>query len=258
MFELVKTASIFVYPLGFFVLLALTALGLLAAGRRRGGLVTLSAGIILLWVAAMPAVGNLAMWQLEKQWPDRPVADLPKADAIVVLGGAFSSGNGHYTYPSASGSVDRYWHAARLFGAGKAPLIVLSGGRQPHLTAGATEAEAGALFLTDMGVPRSAIVLDTEALTTWENAVNVQALVEARRFESLLIVTSASHMRRAMDTFRRIDADLIPAPTDFNATPDRPLRLRHFLPSAGALNATTRVVHERVGRWFYRLRGQAP
>jgi uncharacterized SAM-binding protein YcdF (DUF218 family) len=254
-FELVKTASIFVYPLGFFMLLALAALGLLVAGRRRAGLATLSAGIVLLWIAAMPAVGNLAMWQLEKHWPDRPVAELPEADAIVVLGGAFSSGNGHYTYPSASGSVDRYWHAARLFRAGKAPLIVLSGGRQPHLTAGATEAEAGAQFLADMGVQSTALILDNEALTTWENAANVGAIAKARGFESLLIVTSASHMRRSMDTFRGIDAELIPAPTDFNATPDRPLRLRHFLPSAGALDATTRAVHEVVGRWFYRLKG---
>lgn len=254
MFDLIKTVSLFIYPLGIAILLVLTALAFLLKGWRRRSLGALCSGLAILWLSSMPAVGNWALWQLEHEWPDQPVEALPSASAVVVLGGAFSSGNGRFTYPSASGSVDRYWHAARIFHAGKAPLVVLSGGRQPNLTAGPSEAEAGRLFLIDMGVPPSAIILDTQALTTRENAVNIAAIVDSRGLESLLVVTSASHMRRSMNSLARVDAHLIPAATDFNALEKMPYRIRHFLPSASGLAMTTTAVHEVVGSVFYALR----
>ncbi|MEE4304976.1 MAG: YdcF family protein [Wenzhouxiangella sp.] len=253
MFEVVKTISLFVYPLGIATLALLIALAFWLADRRRWGLGFFAFGFALLWISAMPVLGNWAMLQLEAQWPKRSVAQMPTADAVVVLGGAFGSGNGQFVYPDASGSVDRYWHAARLFHAGKAPLIVLSGGRMPHLTDGPTEAQAGRGFLTDLGVPESAIALDNRALTTYENARNIAAIVDERGLESLLVVTSASHMRRSLDTLSRVDARLVPAATDFSAVENMPFRFRNYLPSVSGLAMTTRAWHEIVGSWYYRL-----
>lgn len=48
----------------------------------------------LLWLFSMPMVGDGLLCQLESGWEFRPVDALPAADAVVVLGGAFSSGRG--------------------------------------------------------------------------------------------------------------------------------------------------------------------
>ena len=255
MYELVKILSLLVYPLGFCLVLLAVALLLHWRGRHRAGNGLAGLSIALLWLFSMPVVGDGLLRQLESGWEFQPVDALPAADAVVVLGGAFSSGHGEWPYPDAGGNVDRYWHAARIFRAGKAPVVILSGGRAPSRREGWTEAESGAIFLADMGVPRSAMVLDTKALTTRENAVNVDRIITERGLGSILLVTSASHMHRSVAAFSGVQATVIPVATDFAATQRPPFTLRRLLPSASGLGRSTRAIHEYVGHWVYRLRG---
>lgn len=244
------------YPLGIVMVLLVFALVFLLWGRRRVGIGLLTGSILLLWVFSMPAVGNLLIWQLERQWSDVAVEELPRADAVVVLGGAFSSGNGQWTYPSAGGTVDRYWHAARIYHAGKAPIVILSGGRQPHLTGGVSEAESGALFLGDMGIPTTSMILDKASLTTAEHFDNLREIIRTREIRTLLVVTSASHMQRSLATLDRLDVRLIPAATDFSAIENLPFILRDWLPTVSGLSRSTQAFHELLGLWYYRLTGQ--
>ena len=255
MYEFVKVLSLLVYPLGFCLVLMAVALLLHVRGRHRAGNGLAGLSIGLLWLFSMPAVGDGLMRQIESGWKPLPVDALPAADAVVVLGGAFSSGHGEWPYPDAGGNVDRYWHAARIFRADKAPVVILSGGRAPSRREGWTEAESGAIFLGDMGVPRSAMLLDTEALTTRENVVNVDRIARERGFRSLLLVTSASHMRRSMAAFSGMQAEVIPVAIDFSTTQNLPFTLRRLLPSVSALGLSTRAIHEWVGLAYYRLRG---
>ena len=255
MYELVKVLSLLVYPLGFCMALLAVALVSHLRGRHRlgSGLVGLSFG--LLWLFSMPVIGDGLLRQLESGWEFQPIDALPEADAVVVLGGAFSSGHGEWPYPDAGGNVDRYWHAARIFRAGKAPMVILSGGRAPSRREGWTEAESGAIFLADMGVLRSAMLLDTAALTTRQNAVNIDRIITERGFGSILLVTSASHMRRSLAAFSGVQAEVIPVATDFSTTEKLPFTLRRILPSVSGLGRSTRAVHEYVGHWVYSLRG---
>jgi len=243
------------YPLGFSVLLALAALVFLLRRWRRAGMGLLVVAIVHLWVFSTPMVADLLISSLEREWSEQPVDTLPMADAVVVLGGAFSSGNGRWLYPNASGSVDRYWHAVRVFKAGKAPFVILSGGRAPHLTAGATEARMGAMFLQDMGIPPTAIILDEQSLTTRDHAVYLAGIVRKQNFDSFIVITSARHMRRAMAALQSEVPKLVPVATDFSVSPDPAFSVRRFLPSAGALSNSTSAIHELVGYGFYRFMG---
>ncbi|MBK6407521.1 MAG: YdcF family protein [Holophagales bacterium] len=60
--------------------------------------------------------------------------------------------------PELVDSSDRILHAARLFRAGKAPLVIPTGGRLPWTPAPRTEAAGIADLLVEWGVPRTAIV----------------------------------------------------------------------------------------------------
>jgi len=253
MYALVKFMSLWVYPLGTAILFWLVGVLLLLRGRRKFGLGVLSAGLVWLWFWSMPAVADRAMRLLEADWTFRAADTYPQADAIVILGGAFSSGQGQWPYPDAGDGVDRYWHGARLYHADRAPVLVLSGGRNQKPPQSWSEAESGAVFLADLGVPESSMLVDSEARTTRDNVVNVAALLEAHGLESFLLVTSAHHMARSMAAFRSAGLEPVPAPTDFSAVEDPAFSVRRLMPSVSALSRSTAVIHEIVGSWFYHL-----
>ncbi|MEE4218296.1 MAG: YdcF family protein [Xanthomonadales bacterium] len=255
MFALTKFLSLWIYPLGISTLLACVALVLLLRRHRLAALWSLGLAIVNLWVFSTAAVADALVHWLEKDWLDRPVSALPSADAVIVLGGAFSSGNGQFVYPDAGGHVDRYWHAARIYHAGKAPLIIVSGGRSPHLAAGPTEAEMGAQFLADLGVPPGAIIEDRASLDTHDHAVQLERISVDYGLERVMVVTSARHMRRALATLRDAGPELVPAATDFTVSQDPPATIRRYLPGVSALSRSTSALHEIYGMVYYRVMG---
>jgi uncharacterized SAM-binding protein YcdF (DUF218 family) len=110
-------------------------------------------------------------------------------------------------------------------------------------------------LLVEWGVAADAIELGTESRNTFENAVEIQRMLKARGFTSALLVTSATHMPRAMATFRRAGVPVIASTTDVQAVDgDRADPLR-WLPNAGALAATTNAMKEWMGYLVYRARG---
>jgi uncharacterized SAM-binding protein YcdF (DUF218 family) len=254
MYELIKLSSLLFYPLGAALVLALLGVVVQWRGRWRLGSVLILFALAWLWVWSMPVTSDALRGSLERRYPNIAVAEVPRADAVVVLGGAFTA-DASWPYPSASGSVDRYWHAARLYHAGRAGRVLLSGGRDPHRPANPTEAQSGALFLIDMGVPAEHLILDNEARTTQQHVEKIAQLLEEHGLKSFLLVTSATHMRRAEAVFRAGGLDPIPVATDFSVVTDPVVKVRRYLPSVGGLMGSTCAVHEYVGYWFYRLRG---
>ena len=254
MVELIKFLSLWVYPLGTAVGLMLLGLLMFWLRRVRGGVWCVALGLGWLWFWSMPLVGDQAVRWLERDWVYLSAEAYPTADAIVVLGGAFGEGLERWPYPDAGSSVDRYWHAARLFRAGRAPVIVLSGAHHPDRLDRWSEAEAGALFLQDLGVPASALLLDNEARTTRENVVFIERILRDRQLDSFLLVTSALHMKRSLAAFEAMNLSPIPTPTDFSVVREPVFSIRRILPSAEALQNSTDAIHEVVGGWWYSLR----
>jgi uncharacterized SAM-binding protein YcdF (DUF218 family) len=191
------------------------------AGTWRAGL----AGIwwAFLWLWATPVVsGALAGW-VEAQAGPRELAAVQPAPVIVVLGGAVGGARPPLRpEPDLGSAADRVWHAARLYHAGKAPRILLSGGSiKPGIQG---EAHAMRRFLLDLGVPDAAIWLEAASTDTAGNAVLSAALLRASGVDEAILVTSALHMRRARAQFMQTGLTIHPAPTDFEVV-DEPLDL---------------------------------
>lgn len=121
-------------------------------------------------------------------WEARNGAAAP-SDAIVVLGAAQYNGRPSEVFRA------RLDHALMLYRDGYAPLIVLTGGRQPGDAY--TEAETGEQYLLDRGVPASALRWENEGRDTWQSMEGVAAVLEGSNVESLLIVTDGFHLLRA-------------------------------------------------------------
>jgi uncharacterized SAM-binding protein YcdF (DUF218 family) len=244
------------YPLGLSLSLCLLAVLLVWFGWRR-----LGAGLVLLAVAwvgvwSLPVASDALRLSLEARHAQVPAGALPQADAVVVLGGAMHPEYVQGADPNLGAAADRVWHAARIFHAGRAPQVVVSGGNLPWLGGVRSEAAAMRDFLGDLGVPAEVVWLEERSRNTRENALYTAEILEARGIGPVLLVTSALHMPRALATFRAAGVDAIPAPTDFEVMP-RPRGLLDWLPDADALAASTRALKEYLGLWVYRWRGWA-
>lgn len=235
-------------PLG--MALCLAAVGLLFVWRRhlRIGMGLGLVAFVWLWAWSMPVLSHWLGNTVESVYPQVPIAAIPTAPALVVLGGSVYPPSGHNAEIDLNSAADRVWYAARLFHVGKAPLLLLSGGSDPQRQA-LSEARAMAIFLADLGVPAQAMLLEEGSRNTRQNAAFSAALLKTRGIDRVLLVTSALHMPRAMALFRAQGLQVSPAPTDFEANQALPPGLLAWLPEALALDASGRAMKEIVGKW---------
>lgn len=250
-----------IYPLGLVTLLLAASLLLRNRPRWRNGL-TLAA-LLLLWLAGNRFVAMGAVASLEGRYP--PLAEGVTADVIVVLGGATRHQSPPRPMHEMNEAGDRVLHAAMLYHAGVAPLLLLTGGNSVYTgPGGIPEAEAMAAQLVMMGVPREALLLESESRNTWENGSNSLPILKANGLNDVVLVTSATHMPRSAAIFRRLGITFTPAPTDFLVTeadwdfytdPLIERQIFNLIPTDDELWKTTTALREWIGIVVYRLRG---
>lgn len=252
-----KIAVLMFGPLGIVLLLLLIAL-LFFRRRPLAGRATLAAAIVILWAFSTHAVSQWLLRGLENQVPGYTVETAPMEPAIIVLGGFLHTPGGVRRRGEFMEASDRLLQGFRLYRAGKAPLILISGGEVPMFGKGMqTESEAARSILVEWGVPEAAILVETRSKNTEENARFSREVLGARGIQRALLVTSASHMPRAVRAFRKAGLEVSPSPTDYLTgwpEPDLPFR---FLPGPEALLNSANALKEYVGLFIYRLRGWA-
>jgi uncharacterized SAM-binding protein YcdF (DUF218 family) len=254
---------LFVYPLGITSILLVTALVMIWR-KSRWSAVPIGLSLAVIWLSSNVWVVNGMLQSLE--WRHIPSGELPKAEAIVLLGGATKSVAYPRVNPDLSEHGDRVTYTAQLYKQGKAPLVIISGGRSAWMESGAPESsDISKLLQKDYGIPSAAIVEDREALNTYENAINVQKIMKERNIKQVLLVTSAFHMPRSVRIFRKLNIDIIPAPSDYLVSQnelDEPLNtveafILGIIPNTERLDKFTVALKEYVGTWTYILKGWA-
>ena len=259
-----KLLPLFIYPIGLSCILILTAIVLIFKRRSRRALIPMGLALVILLVSSSGWFSTWLVRSLEQQYLPAvfPINSEP-SQAIVLLGGATGSQLAPRPWIDISDEGDRVLHAAKLYREGRAPLIIPTGGRIAWRGPGDSEASDMSQLLQTMGVPESAIVLEPNALNTYENAINVQTILIDRKIERFLLVTSAAHMPRSMMIFRKLGMEPIAAPTDYTRTDvesqingPQDFLLSTF-PDAENLRDTNRALKEYLGILVYRLKGWA-
>jgi uncharacterized SAM-binding protein YcdF (DUF218 family) len=251
-FILTKLLPLFVYPLGLSMILILLGILLLVAGKNgRAGLFSLLA-ISLLYVCSIGIAPITVVGSLEEMYPPIPVEEQPSADAIVVLGGFTYQVDREGSVPNIGHAVDRLFHGVRLYKAGKAPRVMLIGGAA--LEGYVPESKVMTDMAGELGVPEHVLLLEGKSRNTRENAMNAMETMKQHNINRILLVTSASHMRRARGVFEKLGLKVIPAATDYQID-GHELTILDWMPDAGTLSLTTLGIKEYIGYWVYRLRG---
>lgn len=251
----------FVYPLGLVILLI--ALGLVLSRRARLRTISLALALMILILFSNRWVALSLVRSLE--WQYLPTGEVPRADVIVLLGGGTDPAEPPRAMVQINGAGQRVIYAAALYKQGKAGEILASGGNLDFIgPQPSTPAQEMKTLLVFMGVPDQSIVLEDQSQNTHENAVDCARILRSEKVNTILLVTSAIHMPRAVAVFQKQGLKVIPAPADFSVTQADWNDLTHapaaeqlvnLLPSSGYLSMTTNALKEYLGILVYRMNG---
>lgn len=128
---------------------------------------------------------------------------------VVVLGGGHARGDAPANDLLSSASLSRFMEGLRLYRMLSKAQLILSGGAYDTIQ---SEAEHMAELASWCGVAPADIRLERDSINTAEQAVALQTMLKDAPF---YLVTSASHMPRALALFQALHMNAIPAPTDF-------------------------------------------
>lgn len=252
-----KLLAPLVYPLGAAAALWAAAGLLWWRGRGLAARRATIAGIGLVLAFSNTAIAEALLGSLEDDFPPAPVSSYPVADAIVVLGGSTGPAVPPRVSVEVGDAFDRLLQGMRLLRAGRAPRLVLSGGMITFLDGSdVPEAEQLATLAIEYGIDPGQLILESRSRNTHENGVYTAQRLREEGWTRILLVTSASHMRRAVAVFRRQGLVVVAASTDVQVV-DRPFSVTRLLPDAEALRASSRACKEYVGLLVYWLRGWA-
>ena len=115
--------------------------------------------------------------------------DRDPVDAIVVLGAAQYDGR---PSPQLEARLD---HALTLWEDGVAPVVMVTGGKQPEDRF--TEAESSRSYLVDRGVPEAAIMMENTGRTTYGSLESATAMLRTVGLDDVVLVSDAFHMKRS-------------------------------------------------------------
>lgn len=176
-----------------------------------------------------------AAWLLSVAWRVDATGrrdDARPADAVVVLGAAQYHGWPSLIYRT------RLDHALALYREGRAPLVVLVGGRQPGDAF--TEAEAGARYLRSRGVPSGALLAVGEGENTLTSLEAAAEVARGRGLEDVLVVSDRFHMFRSLRMAADLGLRAYGSPTPTSPVEVRPLsRFRYTVREVAAYAAYT-------------------
>lgn len=230
-------------PLAIALMIAIAAALCRFRGRRRAAAWMFGVAAAIVYFGALGPVGDALLAPLEHRYPplsdDKPVADI---SAIVVLGSAYTPRDGI----PVTGALDedglaRVVEGVRLARRFPSVRLVVSGGAPNGVTPSAL---GYARLARELGVDDASLVVLDKSLDTSDEARAVAKLLGETPF---ILVTSASHMPRAVRLMERAGTRPIPAPTGQRACIAPTSLWRTLLPSSSGLRKTDRALHEYLG-----------
>lgn len=239
-------------------LLLLALLVKWAAWRERRTLARGASGLLLLLLAGIGffPVGDLLLKPLEAA--PVTIEEGMRLDGIVVLGGgedvaaSMASGQallgeGGDRHVAALALAHRYPEARILFAGGSGRLRDVNG-------ATVSEAAIAERIYLAQGIASDRLLFESRSRNTAENARLARSLVSPQPGESWVLITSAFHMQRALQSFDAAGwSDVIAYPTDYRTRALADGLGWNFGRNLGLVNTALR---EWVGRFAYAATGR--
>lgn len=250
MFELKKLIGALVMPLPAMLLLILLGLLLLWFTRwQKTGKTLISAGWIVLLLLSFQPVADALLRPTENKYPTyQPNGDV---SFVIVLGGSYSYDP--LLPPSAQvgrNTLARIAEGIRIYRMHPKAKLVFSGA---PAASEVSSARVAAQVASSLGAPKEDMVLIETPRDTEDEALAMKALIKD---QPAVLVTSASHLPRAMRLFADNGMHPIPAPANQLTSDGHANFWETYFPAASYLERSERAWYELLGEWWLTLKGK--
>ena len=188
------------------------------------------------------------LWEVKRFTPSKTY------DVGIVLGGIADYDKITKAH-NFNKNADRLIDAEQLYHKGIIKKIMLSGGNGQLFNDGYIESETMRDYLLANKIPIIDIIIENTSRNTIENAMNsAEILKEKYTKGTLLLITSANHMRRAQLCFNKANLETTAFPTDCTNSSRATGYDYLFLPRVEALGRWEDLIHEWVGYIVYKIK----
>jgi uncharacterized SAM-binding protein YcdF (DUF218 family) len=254
-FVLSKTVGYLVMPSNLLMAIGLIGLTLLFTRFRRLASWLIVTSLVLIAVVGYSPLGRIMLLPLEERFPPWD-ASRGAPDGIVVLGGGISPDiSVARGVVALNGSAERLTVTAELAHRYPHARIIFTGGTASLDPTAPLEAPLAVKEFEALGVAHERITAEEQSRNTIENAVFSRLLADPKPGERWLLVTSASHMPRAIAAFRGAGFAVEAYPVNWH-TRGKDDAVELFTSFVGGLAMTDHAVHEWMGLVVYRLTGK--
>jgi uncharacterized SAM-binding protein YcdF (DUF218 family) len=241
-------------PFNFLIVILLSGV-ILWSKFPRYARIAVTTATLLLFTFSLPYFPRLCVRQLEHAvTPAKITNDIA---GVIVLGGMIDINACRQGRIELLSSADRIIDAIILLRKYNQAKLVITGG-SGSLDQGRDLREAVYLrrLAQELGVDDKRIVIETNSRATYEHPKFLEKMIDKK--QKWVLVTSASHMPRALGCFKKYGFNVLPYPVDFqgySAIRSDGLYYADFIPSVDNLFVMDNVVHEWYGWLYYRLMG---
>lgn len=183
-------------------------------------------------------------------------AAVPTADAIVVLGAALGRSDKSLNGFNLKRETDRIVTAFELARRGKAEALVFGGGIGRPSQGVPSEGEFMQGWWEEWNLSPITTYVLPGSRNTYDEALGTQELAKEKEWETVLLVTSGTHMTRAEAVFKTAGVNVIPVACDFEGSSylERTGGWA-FAPRQESFYLMKVYLHEVIGWPYYKLRG---
>jgi len=216
---------------------------------------TLIVGLILLFVFS----NNVIFLEFTRLWEEQgtKIENVKQYNVGVVLGGIAEYNNDLERLSIRRGG-DRIWQAIHLYHVGKIDKILISGDSGYMVDKGLNEAKQLKELMVQEQIPSDDILIETISKNTYQNALESKKVLDnTPEKESVLLITSALHMKRSIACFRKVGfTDFDYFTTDHFTGESRSYYFdQYIIPNESVLTDWHRLIHEWVGYVTYWVMG---
>jgi uncharacterized SAM-binding protein YcdF (DUF218 family) len=255
MILLSKLLPVFIFPVGLSIELILGAIVCLWLNRRKTAYVLLFLAAGVLMTFSTPLISQRLAKSLERAYLPADEKTV-KGDAIIALGGGGRPKVFPRNHAEFNEAGERIFHAIRLYKAGAAPWVITSGGGIDFILKGQKEGEDMKELMVEFGMPADRILVESQAKNTRENALLVKKIMAEHGLkDTIVLVTSAMHMKRSVAIFKHAGFTVLPAPADYIVEDAKGALWFELLPSAYSLELSSAAIKEYIGIAVYKMLG---
>lgn len=195
--------------------------------RRRWTIIGVILVVVGFFVVATPWPTDVLAWPLVRNQSPKP------ADVIIVLGAGTRRG----ADPLPTQAKLRTDKGIELWRAGLAPTVMISGGKSK--VTGLIESNIMAGYAIERGLTPDDIIPEEHSTSTRENAEESLKIMDAKKMETAIIVTSSYHTWRSCRVFQAFSASVqcvaASVHTKTETLYDRMVNIRSVLREYGAI-----------------------